>query len=196
MNERTWSRGRVLDLVFLLGIALKGLDGAVELLLGLPLLVLRPAQVLGIARALTAGELREDPHDLLAHVLLHGAASLSADATVVAAVYLVVHGAVKLGILAALFRGTARVYPWAIVALSGFLVWQGYQLATGPTVGIAALTVFDAVVIALTWREWRRHRGLRDAWRSVVGRAAAPSAPPARDDTAALVRPTRVSRGS
>ena len=195
MDERRWSRDRLLDLVFLVGVGLKGLDGAVELLLGLPLLVLRPAQVIDLARVLTAGELREDPHDALAHVVLHGATSLSADATLLAAVYLVVHGAVKLGIVAALFRGTARVYPGAIAALTGFLVWQGYQLATAPSVGIAVLTVFDAVVIALTWREWRRHRGLRDAWRSVTGRRA-PRTRARRPQAEALAHGARVSRRS
>lgn len=182
--------------MFLVGIGLKGLDGAVELLIGLPLLVLRPAQIVDAVRIATAGELREDPHDLLAHLLLHGATSLSTGTAVLGAVYLIVHGAVKLGILAALFRGTTRVYPWAITALVGFLVWQCAQLATAPTLGIAALTVFDVVVIALTWREWRNHRGIRDAWRSVVGRRQRPTTHDGRARLRAPRPEPHLTRGS
>jgi hypothetical protein len=28
-----------------------------------------------------------------------------------------------------------------------------------PTAGLIALTLFDAVVVWLTWREWRKRRG-------------------------------------
>ncbi len=180
MRTTPRTRERWFDLVFLVGFALKAVDGLVELLVGLPLLVLRPAQVEAVARLMTAGELREDPGDPVAHLVRHGVAALSADATLFAAVYLVVHGLVKLGIVAAIFRGSRRLYPWAIAALGGFVVWQGVESVQHPGVGLALLTLFDVVIVALTVREWRHHRSLGDAVRSMLGRSArrAPSDPP------------------
>jgi uncharacterized membrane protein len=155
------TRGRWADLLFLVGLGLKALDGLVQLALGVPLLVFRPAQVVAAVRLATAGELREDPGDLVAHLLRDGAHSLGASATVVA-VYLVVHGAVKLGMVAAIVSGRRRLWPIALAALAGFLVWQCWALAVHPSAGLAVLSAFDALVLVLAWREWRAHRTVRE----------------------------------
>jgi len=161
-------RQRIIDTVFLLGVVSKGLDGLAEFVLGIPLLFLRPEQISSLAHVLTAGELREDPHDFMAHLLLHGAASMSSSAAMIGAAYLIFHGAVKLAIVTALLRGSRRVYPWAIGALGAFLVLQIVQFVGSPSIGVALLTLFDAVILWLTWREWRHGRTLHDTWRSVV----------------------------
>jgi len=170
MTRARWTRERWFDLIFLVGFGCKAIDGFVELVIGLPLLVLRPTQVDAVARLATATELREDPNDLLAHLIRHGAADLTAEMSVFAALYLIVHGLVKLGIVAAIFRGSRRLYPWAIAALGGFVIWQAYEFVQHPSIGLALLTIFDVVIVALTIREWRHHRSLRDAVRSLLGR--------------------------
>lgn len=74
----------------------------------------------------------------------------------------------KLAIVAALLIGSRRLYPWAIAALSGFLVFQLYELITRPTITVALLTVFDAAIVLLTWREWRHGRTLHRTWHSTL----------------------------
>jgi uncharacterized membrane protein len=49
-------------------------------------------------------------------------------------------------------------YPWALGALSLFLVYQVYQLVTEPTFGMAFLSVLDAIIIYLVYREWQKVR--------------------------------------
>ncbi len=161
-------RDRILDFVFLLGVLFKGLDGLVELVGGALLLFATPAKLQHAATSATSGELAEDPHDLIANLILHGVAHLQHGGIVFAAVYLLVHGVVKLAIVIALLVGSRRIYPWAMAALGAFLVFQVYELVTGPSIGVAILTVFDAVIIWLTWREWRRGRELRTTWRGTV----------------------------
>jgi uncharacterized membrane protein len=56
----------VLDKTFKIGLALKGLDGVLEVIGGILLLFLSPHAIEHIVRTLTAHELREDPHDLIA----------------------------------------------------------------------------------------------------------------------------------
>jgi uncharacterized membrane protein len=161
-------KDRVLDLVFLLGVLFKGVDGLVEVVGGVLLLFTTPAKVQSAARAATSGELAEDPHDLIANLVLHGAAHLQHGSLVFAAVYLLVHGLVKLAIVIALLIGSRGIYPWAMAALGAFLIFQVYELVTRPSIGVAVLTVFDAIIIWLTWREWRRGRELRTTWRGTV----------------------------
>lgn len=179
MHRERRAGDRWFDIAFLVGFAFKAVDGLVELLVGLPLFFVSPAQVDAAARLVTAGELREDPDDLLAHLIRHGVADLSGQATVFAAVYLVLHGLVKLGIVAAIVSGSRKLYPWAIAALSAFVVWQGYEFALHPSAGLALLTLVDIAIVALTVREYRHHRSLRDAVRSVLGRRSSPPGPAA-----------------
>lgn len=169
-DHRERGAGWWLDVAFLLGLLLKAVDGLGEVVVGIPLLFLSPAQLEGLVRRATAEELREDPSDLLANAVVHATSGLPASATGFAAVYLLLHGLVKLGIVAAVFVGTRKVYPFAVVALAAFLVWQVWTLAHAPGVGMALLTVIDVLVLALTWREWRHHRSLRQVWRSVTAR--------------------------
>lgn len=37
-----------------------------------------------------------------------------------------------------------------------FIAYQMYRLVLYPTFGLSALTIFDAVIVWLTWREWRK----------------------------------------
>ncbi len=169
-------RARLLDLFFLLGILVKGVDGLIEVVGGIVLLWLSPQQLADAVHRLTGKELAEDPHDLIANLLVHGVAQLDAGTTWLIAVYLLVHGVVKLAIIAALLLGSLKVYPWAILALLGFLVFQVYELVAHPGVGIALLVVLDALIVWLTWREWRRGHTLREAfartWRWITRRRA------------------------
>lgn len=180
MSNTRWNGARLADLVFLVGIGLKAVDGIVELVLGTSLLLLRPTQITAVAQEATAGELEQDPRDLVANLVLHGATALSAEAAITTAVFLLLHGIVKVAIVAALLRGTPRLYPLAIAALAGFLVWQAVEMVLHPGIVVAALILFDVFVLAVTWREWRHHRTLRDVWRSLRPRSGRTASGPAR----------------
>jgi uncharacterized membrane protein len=49
-------------------------------------------------------------------------------------------------------------YPCMIVVLLSFIGYQLYRIVLNPTAGLVALTVFDALIVVLTWREYRRQR--------------------------------------
>jgi len=40
-----------------------------------------------------------------------------------------------------------------------FIGYQLYRIALWPSAGLVLLTAFDVVIVALTWREYRRQRG-------------------------------------
>jgi uncharacterized membrane protein len=39
-----------------------------------------------------------------------------------------------------------------------FIGYQVYRIALQPSAGLIVLTIFDAMIVALTWREYRRQR--------------------------------------
>lgn len=155
-RPRNW-----LDRVFAVGIVGKGLDGVLELVGGLLLLFITPGQIQHIAAAWTHAELSEDPHDMIATHLLHTAHGLSGHAVLFGALYLLAHGVVKVVLVAALLLNKLWAYPWMIVVLLLFIAYQIYRIALDPTAGLIALTIFDALIVGLTWREYREQRHRR-----------------------------------
>jgi uncharacterized membrane protein len=149
-----------LDKTFKIGLVLKGLDGVLEVIGGLLLLFVSPNSIQHLVRALTAHELSEDPHDLVARYLLHTTAHLSHGTTLFGAIYLLSHGLSKIVLVALVLRDKLWAYPWLIALLLAFIAYQLYQItAVHFSAGLAALTVFDAFLVWLTWREYRAKRG-------------------------------------
>jgi uncharacterized membrane protein len=148
----------LLDRTFAVGIVLKGLDGVLEVVGGLLLLFVSPAAINRIVTNLTRHELSDDPHDFIARHLLAAAHGLTGSAVLFGALYLLLHGAVKIVLVTALLLNKLWAYPWMIGFLIAFIVYQLYRMTFAPTVGLAALTVFDAFIVWLTWREYRKQR--------------------------------------
>ncbi len=153
----------LLDRTFFVTLLLKGLDGVFEVIGGVLLLVTTPAQINTLVSILTQHELSEDPRDLLANALVHFAGSLDVSATLFGAVYLLVHGLVKVILVAAVLRNRLWAYPWLITFLIAFILYQAYLLLVAFSWGLLLLTAFDVFVVILTVREYRIRKGRRSA---------------------------------
>ncbi len=149
---------RSLDAVFRVSVALKGIDGALEVLGGLALLLVSPDAIHSLARTLTQHELSQDPHDFIARHVLQTAGGVTRGTAVYAGVYLLSHGVAKVVLVVAVLREQLWAYPAMIALLCAFIAYQLYRLAVSFTIGLALLTAFDAFVVALTWREYRAKR--------------------------------------
>ena len=151
-----------LDKTFRIGLVLKGLDGVLEIIGGILLLFLSPHAIERIARTLTGHELSEDPHDLIARYILHTSSHLTTSTTLFGAVYLLSHGVAKVVLVALVLRDKLWAYPWLIALLLAFIAYQLYRItAVHFSVGLTLLTVFDSVLVWLTWREYQARRTRR-----------------------------------
>lgn len=156
-----FQRGDLLDRTFAIGIILKGLDGVLEVMGGLLLLIVSPGAIDRLSRALTQHELSEDPHDFLATHVLHAAGSLTSSSVRFGAAYLISHGVVKIVLVAALLRNKIWAYPWMIAFLIAFIAYQIYRMTVAFSIGLLALTVFDVFIAWLTYREYGKQRAIR-----------------------------------
>jgi uncharacterized membrane protein len=77
------------------------------------------------------------------------------------AAYLLLHGVIKIVLVAALLRDKIWAYPWMIVFLIVFIVYQAYRMTFAFSIGLLGLTIFDVVVVWLTYREYRKQRANR-----------------------------------
>src|SRR6266508_1776963 len=145
-------RRRLLDRTFEVAVVLKGLDGLIEVIGGILLLVVSPGALNNLAVRLTRAEISEDPHDFAAHRLLHLTAGLH-HTQAFGALYLLSHGAAKIVLVAALLRQQRWAYPAMLVFLLIFIGYQCYRIVYAPSIALALLTLFDLLVVWLTWRE-------------------------------------------
>ena len=147
------------DRAFRVGLYLKGLDGVLETIGGILLLLVKPAEINHWAVRFTRSELSQDPHDFLANHILKTAHSLTGKALVFGAVYLLVQGLMKIILVWEVIRDRVWAYLALIVVVGIFAIYQIYRLAFVKfTAGLFLLTLFDLLIIYLTQREYRNHR--------------------------------------
>lgn len=140
---------------FLLGMVFKGIDGTLELLGGVALLLISRSRIDQWADALAQLEFGNGIIATLARHVSHAADHLNGGTQQFAIIYLFVHGAVKLVLVAGLLRGIRWVFPVALFVLTGFIAYQLYRLSVSMSLMLAALTVIDVIVVVLVWYEWR-----------------------------------------
>lgn len=153
---RAGRRRSVWERLYLVGVSLKGVDGAVELTAGL-LIWLAPGLVHTalLTSATEATESDARVSSLAAEYLLRADAALALQTTTIAVVFLVVHGVVKLVTVVCLLREWLRAYPFAIAALVALTAFQLDGLVSAPSPSAIALAVLDVVIIALVVHEYR-----------------------------------------
>lgn len=138
------------------GIALKGIDGVLEMAAGVTLLLVSQPAILRFVALMTRAELAEDPSDFVANHAVHMAQNLSVNTRHFAALYLLVHGAIKIGLVAGLLRRLRASYPVALLFLMAFIGYQIYRLVHAPSLVLAVLTIIDVAIVVLIAGEWQR----------------------------------------
>jgi uncharacterized membrane protein len=146
---------------FRIAVTLKGLDGIIEAAAGIGLLVAGPERILHLATVLTWHWLVAHPRAFFSNLLFNSAEHLSAATERFAAIYLLGHGIVKIGLVAALLNNRGWAYPSAIVVFAAFVIYMLYRFTETHSLALVALALFDLVVITLIWLEYRAARRRR-----------------------------------
>lgn len=144
------------DKAFRISLYLKGLDGLLETLGGILLLLIKPEEINRFARWLTQGELSQDPHDFIANHILKTAHHLTGASLVFGAIYLLAHGIVKLVLVVEVLRDHLWAYIALIAVTAVFVVYQLYRMIDKFSIGLLLLTILDVIVIYLTQKEYRQ----------------------------------------
>ena len=155
----SWYRpSNLLDKVFEGGIILKGASGVLELLAGAILVFTSPGAIRSFLAFLTQREIAEDPNDTIANLILHSAEHFNAGNKAFAVVYLWVHAAIKLTAVVGILRNQLWAYPFSLIALGLLMLYQVFSMVVKFSVGMFLLTVFDAFILWLIWREYGKVR--------------------------------------
>jgi uncharacterized membrane protein len=143
------------EFLFRISVLLKGLNGTLEILGGSALIAVSPTFILRTVALLTQDEIAEDPRDLVANYLRRTASHISPASEHFAAIYLLIHGVIKIGLVSALLKHELWAYPVAVIAFGAFIIYQLYRFTLTHALGLIALSLFDLVVIWLIYLEYR-----------------------------------------
>lgn len=129
-----------------------------EIAAGLGLRLVPHARIADLTGWLAHNQLIEGRHGPIFTRLSAELAGFSGASQHFYALYLLAHGAIKLIIIVMLMRKLAFAYPLGMVVFAGFIVMQMHRWTHTGSPALLALSVLDATVIWLTWREWRAVR--------------------------------------
>ncbi len=141
--------------MFQIGIGLKGLNGFLEVLGALLILTIPPKTIDHALQTATNWEQNKHPQNWFLEFLIHAAEEISTDSKSFAVIYLLLHGAVKIGMMYGLLQKKLWAYPASIFCLLCFIAYQSFRLWTSFSVGILILTISDMIVIGLILIEYR-----------------------------------------
>ncbi|HVW67260.1 MAG TPA: DUF2127 domain-containing protein [Candidatus Peribacteraceae bacterium] len=148
----------VLHGLFEIGILIKAIDGVLECIGGLLFLFVSRQFLYSIVTEITEHELSQDPNDILANTIVHAVANLPEGTKIFGAVYLLIHGLVKIGMVIGLWKDKLWAYPVSLSVLGIFVAYQIYRFTHTHSILLAAFTVLDVVIMLLIWHEWNYHR--------------------------------------
>jgi uncharacterized membrane protein len=147
---------------FRIAIAIKGLDGALQVVGALILAFIPASTVSGFTHAVITRDLLGDPSGTLARHLESATENfLHGDTKTFAVAYLLAHGLIKLGLVWALARKIVRAYPVAAVVLGAFVVYEIWRAIHTHSIALPFFAALDVVIIILVLREYRQLNGGR-----------------------------------
>ena len=150
---------KLLDIGFEATLGLKALFAFGETISGVLLFFITPTWLNGLINRITRAELREDPNDWLSNLLVRFGHNFTSSAALLAGIYLLLHGVIKLVTLFLLWRKILWAYPLAIIVFFGFIAYQVFEFVSRHSVFMILVTALDLFMIVLTWLEYRKMKG-------------------------------------
>ena len=141
-------------IAYLVAIAIKGVDGVIETLLGLLIALSGPDRLYALVLHFTTPELENNPENRAAAAVQHGAEGLAHAPIGFAIFYLLIHGVLKTGIAVSLLRGRNWIFAPASVILAGFILYMGYHASRHFSWWLVGFALFDLLTLMLVVNEW------------------------------------------
>ena len=145
---------------FRVGITIKGIDGLLEAIGGV-LLWFKVNTLNSWLQALCEHELARDKHDIIFHHISVASQKLASGSPMFASLYLLSHGLVKVVLVVCLWANRLWAYPLTIVVFGAFMVYQTYRFTHTHSWALIILTLFDGLLIFLTWKEYQDQKALK-----------------------------------
>ena len=146
------------DLLWLFDVALiiKAINGGLEVFAALLVLLIPPATVQLVIDFVTGGELAQDSNDLVATTLATAAQSFAVHTHYLLALYLALHGLVKVLLVLGIFMKKKIAYPLFMIATTIFGTYEAYRGFILHETLLLVFAAFDIIVFVLAWHDYQK----------------------------------------
>ncbi|MFT8314904.1 MAG: DUF2127 domain-containing protein [Clostridium sp.] len=155
INKKFNTKNNIFHKSFEIGILLKGINGILEIISGVLLIFLNPYRLSKLVVLLTYNELLEDPKDIIANFVMRSSLGFNLSIQHFGIFYLISHGMIKLFLVIMLWKKKMFAYPLTIFSLILFIIYQIYRYTFSNSVWLLGLTIFDSIMIILTFIEYK-----------------------------------------
>jgi len=145
------------DKVFKATIIFKFLDGSLQFLSGISLFFIKPQTIEKLIISLSQRELLEDPKDFFANAAIHLSQSISLNSKRFVTLYLIFHGIINITLAIGLWQRKHWAYLTAMIFLNALMAYQIYRINHTHSIALFFLTLLDAAVIWIIYRDYRLH---------------------------------------
>lgn len=147
------------DRMFAVAIAVKGIDGGLQFLGALLLMVIPPTLITGAANMIITRDLLGDPNGTLSTHLAEAANHFANGSSRWFAIfYLFAHGLIKLVLVWALIKKIMWMFPVSVVVLAAFVVYEVWRAVHTHSIALPIFAAIDVVIITMIIREYRKLR--------------------------------------
>ena len=147
--------GNLRHILFIVSILLKGIFAVLETLAGVALLVSSPGLLTQFVHFMFHNRLVADPNDPIATFALHQLQDFDMTRHTFVSVYLMLHGLVKVGVVAGLYSERLWAFPIGLTALGIFIAYQMERFISTHAPLLLAVSILDAFIMLLAWREYQ-----------------------------------------
>ena len=140
---------------FMVSIFLKGFFAVLEALAGLTLLVSSRDHLTQFIHFMFRNRLVADPNDPLATFALAQLQDFDITRHTFVSIYLMLHGLVKVGVVAGLYSERLWAFPIGLAALGIFIIYQMQRFAYTHAPLLLVISALDAFIMLLAWREYQ-----------------------------------------
>jgi len=147
------------DRAFAVAIAIKGIDGGLQFIGALLLMVIPPTLITGAANMIITRDLLGDPNGTLSTHLAEAANHFANGSSRWFAIfYLLAHGVIKLILVWALVKKVMWMFPVSVVVLAAFVVYEVWRAVHTHSIALPVFAAIDVVIITMIIREYRKLR--------------------------------------
>lgn len=146
------------DLLWVFDVALwaKAVNGALEMVVALLILFVPPTLVLRLAEFATGGEVAQDANDYVANSIVSMAQTYAVHSHYLFAIYLALHGGVKVALVIGIFMKKRVAYPLFMASLLLFGAYEAFRGFILHETLLQVIAVLDLALLVLTSHEYRR----------------------------------------
>ena len=155
------SNKKVSDNLFKAGLIVKGVNGVLEIIGGILLLFINQTSIGGFVKLIFHHELLQDPNDFVGNFLLNLSSNLSVGIQYFFAIYFLINGVVKIGLIYGLWRKKLWTYVVAEIIFSVLLIYEVYKFASNHSIYLLFLIFLDVIVVILIWLKYKELKRMK-----------------------------------